>query len=96
MTDWMAHGTPLHEILDSEARTCYNRFMVNGKAGKYEGPDELSHVYAFARTEERAAEIALTANTLGVTRKGKFVAGSFKVAEIPDRLPAVIGTLTGN
>ena len=60
----------------------------------YSGPDELAHVYNFARTIEEAQQIALDANRFGVTRNGKFVAGSFTVAEIAGRLPAVIGLLT--
>lgn len=53
-------------------------------------------MYAFAGDEKSAEAIARDANSHGVTRGGKFVAGSFEVAHIPGRLPAVVGRLTGN
>jgi hypothetical protein len=66
------------------------------KRTSYNGPDELAHVYSFFLTVEDADQGARDANELGITRKGKFVAGSFRVADIPGRMPAVVGDLTGN
>ena len=53
----------------------------------------MSNVYAFAATVETADRIAKEANAQRVTRKGLFVPGSFAVAMIEGRCPAVIGTL---
>ena len=63
--------------------------MKNG----YATPDRFEHVYAFAFTVEEAERIALEANRLGVTRKGKFIADTFVVSNIPGCLPAVTGIL---
>ena len=63
---------------------------------KYKHPDEFAHVYAFAYTTQEAEAIARDANALQLTRKGKFVPGTFRVEHIPGRVPAVIGDLSGN
>jgi hypothetical protein len=62
----------------------------------YAGPDSIAHVFSFAHTVEEAQKIADEANRSGTTRRGKFTAGSFTVAHIPGRLPAVVGRMTGN
>lgn len=66
----------------------------------YAGPDRFDHVYSFARTMEEARQLAVTANSAGVTGpRGKFEAGSFAVVEtVHSDLgytgPAVVGRLT--
>lgn len=74
---------------------------VNGKT-QYAGPDRFDHVYSFARTMEEARQLAVTANSAGVTGPhGKFERGSFAVVEtVHSDLgytgPAVVGRLTGS
>lgn len=62
----------------------------------YKKSDELDNVYVFTHSIGHAIEFAMEVNRLGITRKGKFVAGSFEAQTIPGRLPAVVGRLTGN
>jgi hypothetical protein len=66
------------------------------KQTRYKGPDEFAHVYSWANSDQEAKAIAAEANRTGMTRKGKFVAGSFRVEHISGRVPAVVGDLTGN
>jgi hypothetical protein len=56
--------------------------------------DVPENVYCFASTVARAEAIARDANSDPAPRRGKFVAGSFRVDDsIQGRLPAVVGEL---
>lgn len=66
------------------------------KRNPYNHPDFWEHVYSWAITEQQADAIAREANRSGATRRGKFVAGSFKVEHPEGHTWAVTGVLTGN
>lgn len=59
----------------------------------YSGPDEFAHVALWSHDAAAQAE---RLNRADYTHNGKFVAGSFTVQHIDGRVPAVVGTLTGN
>jgi hypothetical protein len=52
----------------------------------------MENIYAFAHSVESAQRVADEANRVHPW-PGKFLKGSFRVAEIPGRLPAVVGDL---
>jgi len=95
--DWWkkGRGNPARLVMALEGETSRSIKRANPKLRGY-GPDELEHVYSFARTDAEAEQIADEANRQKATRKGKFIAGSFQVSHIPGRSPAVVGRLTGN